>query len=295
MISALKKKYWKWTAYQEHKNQCRTELLRLRQSPHPAAMPLATAIELTLSSTYTAAEKAYIDKIEAQRYRLSQSNQELQCIDFGAGEPSDPRTLEEAAKGVPRIFKISTLAERSSRFPPWSDLLFHVVNETRRHNGLELGTCIGFSASYICSAMKVSGSGRLTTLEGDPTFSEVARQHLTELSLDNFKIVTGRFQDTLQKTLEECGPFDFVFNDGHHDGEAVLYYFDMMVPFLSDGAILIFDDIKYYTSMTQAWRKLKADPRINLSVDFDAMGLICYGQKHGDRNEYNLVLYNPGR
>lgn len=121
--------------------------------------------------------------------------------------------------------------------------------------------------------------GVLVTLEGGPDMAEMARSNLLSLGYSNFNVVIGPFEDTLEQTLQKEQPIDFIFNDGHHDGDAMLAYFDEILPYFSNGSVMLFDDIANYESMRRGWKTLTEHPMVDLSIDFRSMGLVCVNKK----------------
>lgn len=252
----------------------REALESLAKIPHPRARDVSRAIQKTIAKSYSSEESKLIEEIERLRQACLKSDREIESIDYGAGEPSKPRTLEESRRGVARKFALSHLARHTSKAAPWSHLLFNVVRELRPRRCLELGTCIGFSAAYQCSAMMLNGTGSLATLEGDSNFAALARAHLHGLGVHNFDIIEGRFEDTLDTTLEKNAPLDFMFNDGHHDGQAMLAYYEKCLPAFAEHAVLMFDDIATYDSMRAGWQSLCKHERVQFVVDFGPIGLV---------------------
>ena len=93
------------------------------------------------------------------------------------------------------------------------------------------------------------------------------------------RVVADRFQDVLDKVLNESRPVDFAFIDGHHDENATMRYFDQLIPFLANqGVVLVFDDISWSPGMKKAWKKIKVDERVKFSVDLRKVG-ICLMKK----------------
>lgn len=66
---------------------------------------------------------------------------------------------------------------------------------------------------------------------------------------------------------------------GHHDYAPTLAYFHQILPYASDGALLVFDDIHWSPGMAQAWEEIQADSRVEISVDLSAMGLCVVRQE----------------
>ena len=83
--------------------------------------------------------------------------------------------------------------------------------------------------------------------------------------------VLGLFEDTLESALGE--PVDFAFIDGHHQYEPTLDYFDRIWRRSREGAVFIFDDIRWSVGMERAWARLKTDPRLSIVVDLCGLGV----------------------
>lgn len=138
--------------------------------------------------------------------------------------------------------------------------------------------------------MKLNNKGILVTLEGAKKFAEKAKENLKSLGLDNYQIIEGVFEDTLEPSIEKYSPFDFMFNDGHHDGDAMYSYFENCLSSFSNDAILLFDDISNYPSMKSAWQKLCKHERIAFAIDFGPMGLVGLGGSGRANSVFNLPL-----
>ncbi len=170
----------------------------------------------------------------------------------------------------------------------WARLLFKLIRDFQPSLCLELGTNLGFSAAYQAAALRLNQKGRLVTLEGDPPLASLAERNLRRLNLNQVeprtsppplggtgarvKVVTGRFQDTLEQVLKTQAPIDYAFIDGHHDRDATIRYFQQISPFLSPRAFLVFDDISWSEGMRQAWKHIQKDQRVAFSVDAFAVG-----------------------
>ncbi len=277
------KHYWEW-------KKSRAALSGIRASGHPLAFKLVSAIETTAKGRFSAVDRDIVGKIENLRNALAGSSETVESVDFGAGEPSDPKSREEARQGVVRSFEMSTLAHHFSKKPPWTDLIYNLIRAVRPAKSLEMGTCIGISAAYQCAAMARNGEGLLVTLEGCETFAGLARSHLASLGLSNFEIVVGRFEDTLDGVLENGQPFDFMFNDGHHDGDAVVAYFNQCIPYFANDSVMVFDDIGNYKSMRQGWKALTEHAGVALSISFGTMGLIVLGRQENPKLNFDIRL-----
>ena len=220
-------------------------------------------------------EKEWAKRIETLRKLMLLSPEPLTITDYGAGKgavldtgsTSDSRTLHTS---------IRTLSDmtRSSKNPHWARLLFNVIRSLQPRTAIELGSCVGISASYQAAALELNGQGgRLVTLEGAEPLAARSERTLTELGLDKWASVRlGQFADTLPEVLTELTPVDYAFIDGHHTESATLDYMEQILPHTSEEAVLVFDDIDWSPGMKKAWAQIVADPRFALTLDLGTIG-----------------------
>jgi predicted O-methyltransferase YrrM len=136
-----------------------------------------------------------------------------------------------------------------------------------------MGTALGVSAAYQAAALRLNSHGALVTIEGATSLADIARNNFQQLCLDTVEVVVGRFQDTLTNVLTNRQPVDYVFVDGHHDEQATRAYFEQILPFLAEEALLVFDDITWSEGMRRAWNTLAKDRRVDVTVDLGPVGL----------------------
>jgi predicted O-methyltransferase YrrM len=172
----------------------------------------------------------------------------------------------------------------------WSLLLFKLIRKFRPCFCLELGTCLGISTSFQAAALKLNGMGKIVTLEGAKSLASLAERHFQALGLDNANIVIGRFQDTLGEVLNAYKSVDYVFIDGHHDEKATLAYYEQIKPFLSERALLVFDDISWSEGMKGAWKTIMADERVKISVDLRQIGVCIIDSRIDGRKNIMIPM-----
>lgn len=95
----------------------------------------------------------------------------------------------------------------------------------------------------------------------------------------NIKYKLGLFDEILAETLREIDQVDYAFIDGNHHCEPTMSYFDQIWRMTSDGALFVFDDIRWSEGMKRAWGMIQRDQRVLLAVDFGLMG-VCLTTKH---------------
>ena len=256
----------------------------------PASRLLGEALQETLQNQITSQEKAWVDRIEALRKELSVSTTPVAFVDYGAGRPSLKLTAESmySGRGVTRT--IGDVCRGSSKPYFWSLLLFKLVRKFKPVDCVELGTCLGISASFQAAALELNEAGHIVTLEGAAALASLAEGHFQRLGLDNVRVATGRFQDTLDEVLNAQKPIDYIFIDGHHDEKATIAYFEQTMPFLAERAILVFDDISWSAGMKRAWKTIAADARVKLSLNLRHMGVGIVDSRLGDKKNLTIPL-----
>lgn len=183
---------------------------------------------------------------------------------------------------------------RASKPDFWALLLFKIVRHLKPQSCIELGTCVGISASYQATALKLNGYGSIKTLEGSPEIAKIAGETLSDMEAENAEIVTGPIHKTFLQVLNSCQPIDCLFNDGHHDHDhdhdAVLQYIEEANPFLSSEAVIIVDDITWSTGMKKAWNKIEDDKLVYASLDLGSIGIALVNKKVEEKLKLRITL-----
>jgi predicted O-methyltransferase YrrM len=144
-------------------------------------------------------------------------------------------------------------------------------------NILEIGTLGGYSSIWL--ARGLHAGGRLTTLEVDPRFAEIARANFARAGLSNvIDLRLGRALDVLPHlAAEDRGPFDLIFIDA--DKPSTAEYFQWAVKLSRPGSVIVVDNVVRSGAVTDAASKdpnvqgvrrfyevLAADPRVTATA-----------------------------
>lgn len=232
-----------------------------------------SAFKESTSNILSVQERKIISLIEKRRSFLLNSKEKINVISYGAGSKNSNRKKEEMRAGITLESTISKITS-ASKPQLWATFLFKLVQKLKPLSCVELGSCVGISASYQAMALKINGNGTIVTLEGSPEIANLAKKTIDILEIKNASIIQGPFQLALIEVLKTCKPIDFFFNDGHHDHDAVIQYFNQAIPYLSNVAVVVFDDISWSKGMEKAWKEIKTDKRVVASIDIDQMGII---------------------
>jgi predicted O-methyltransferase YrrM len=267
--------------------QARAHVARLSAHEDMPA-PLLRALAKTFANEASADEAQWLARISALHAKLERSDEEIEFMDFGAGSPESNRSSDEMSRGV-RVRSTVAQCARASKDNFWGKLLFMLVREFKPQRALELGTNLGVSAAYQAAAMTLNGTGNVITIEGAPTLAARARENLSALDLRNVSIVCGKFTDMLPTVCAEYAPFDFVFIDGHHDRQATIDYFNILLPFTQPNSVCIFDDIRWSDGMIAAWDSVRHNERVQTSVGLKQLGICVIGDGQPARSVHETI------
>ena len=230
------------------------------------------AIKETIHNRISPEEKDCIIQIEKIRKQFNGNPTPITVIDYGAGNPDIGRSDEEMKKGIASVTTYGDIC-LGSKPALWALLLFKLVRKFQPDLAIELGTCIGISAAYQSTALQLNGKGRLISIEGSKTIAELAKKNIESLHLNNTEILCGTFKEVLPDIFTKIISVDFVFIDGHHDEQATIDYFELLLPHLSSGAIVVFDDISWSKGMRRAWEKICKHSAVVFAVDLKMLGI----------------------
>ncbi|TXB65377.1 class I SAM-dependent methyltransferase [Vicingus serpentipes] len=212
--------------------------------------------------------------IESIRAKLLLSNLEIEINDFGAGS-----SVNKSKKRA-----INDIAKNTLKAPKYGQLLFRLVNRFKPTTVLELGTSLGISSMYLATA---NSKTKVTTVEGCPNVTKVAKVNFDKIGLKNIELVNAQFDVFLPEYLKRTGELDFVFFDGNHTKEATLNYFNLCLPKANKNTVFVFDDIYWSKGMNEAWDEIKKHPKITLTVDLFALGIVFFNT---DLSKEDFVL-----
>jgi predicted O-methyltransferase YrrM len=199
--------------------------------------------------------------IEYMRKQLLHSNDVIEVQDFGAGSS----IMQQKTRRIKNIAKWSLKPRK------YAQLLFKMVNYYQPQTIVELGTSLGITTAYLASANR---NAAVYSFEGADNIAQLAQQYFNESGLHNIQLIKGNFDNTLQPALQKIqNTIDFAFIDGNHRKEPTLRYFNQLLPYLHNNAIVVFDDIHWSKEMEEAWNTIKCLDCITCTIDLFFVGI----------------------
>ena len=136
------------------------------------------------------------------------------------------------------------------------ELLNMILRLKNAKNILEVGTSTGYSTIWCAEAI-LEKSGKIITIEQNPNKIKRARENFQKAGIsDRITIKEGLAiqkltELNLQKKYRDF--FDFVLIDA--DKENIIEYFDLILPMVSIGGIIITDNMLYPEKYRQDMKK----------------------------------------
>ena len=208
-------------------------------------------------------KKEAFQPIENLRKSLLLDQTLVNVKDYGAGSAINT--------GMQR--RIADIARHAAKRPVIAQLLFRIVGYFEPTTIVELGTSLGISAAYLAAAVPAAN---VISIEGSDTIAELARKHLQQVKAKNVQVITGTFDEKLPGVLNDIKKLDCAFVDGNHSREPTLYYFNLLLPHLSETGFLILDDIHWSRDMEAAWETIKQHPQVTCTIDLFFIGLVFF-------------------
>jgi predicted O-methyltransferase YrrM len=197
------------------------------------------------------------DLIESVRAKLLLNYEKINIIDFGTGKNREER--------------ISKLVNKSVKSKKYAQLLFRLSNRFSPQNILELGTSAGITTIYLAMPHK---DNQIITLEGSPEIAALARKNFLLLKKNNIEILCGEFSESLPLALNKLKHLDFVYFDGNHKYEPTMNYFQECLKLSNENSVFIFDDIHWSREMENAWKEIKMNDQVTITIDLFQVGLV---------------------
>ncbi len=208
-------------------------------------------------------------KIEKLRKQLLTSNNKISCTNMGAGSTITSNKT------------VGNIAKNSAKSAKQAQLLFRLVNFFEPETIIELGTSLGISTAYLASA---NSKTPVITIEGCEEAAEIAKQNFKHLKLKNIEQVVGNFDGIFPKLLKARKKIDLIYIDGNHRKQPTIKYFQQCLEKVNEDSVLIFDDIYWSDEMMQAWKEIKNNDQVIVTIDLFYIGIVLFRKEQAKQH-----------
>jgi len=171
-------------------------------------------------------------------------------------------SLEKARKvDVPQQDRMLAITKETG------ELLNMILRLKNVKNMLEVGTSTGYSTIWSAEAIS-ENSGKIITIEQNPDKIKRANENFEKAGIsDNIIIKEGmaiKILKELNMKNENQNFFDFVLIDA--DKENIMEYFDLILPMVAIGGMIVTDNMLYPEKYRQDMKKFSDYLKTNSSV-----------------------------
>jgi len=170
------------------------------------------------------------------------------------------------------IRKVSDIARISGSGDKTCRLLDALVRYFKPLNIVELGTSLGLGT--MCLAGR--SDSRVYTFEANDSIADLAGANFKMAGFKNIDLIRGPIDQTLPVFISRQSTIDMAFIDANHTEEALLRYFEWLLPLMSSGGLLVVDDIRWSPGMYSGWKQLAQRKDVALSLDLMQIGLLVF-------------------
>ena len=215
----------------------------------------------------------WVNNIENYRAEVLNNKQEIKMVDLGAG----------AILQTNKTKKISVIARGSLKSKKYSTLLNRIVAYYRPSNVLEMGTSFGITTCYLAQAMP---GGAVVTMEGAPAIAKEALHTFSTVGFSNIQLLEGNFDNSLPLYFNTISTIGLAYVDGNHSYEPTMRYFNLLLNKSNQDSIFIFDDIHWSREMEMAWKEIKEDQRVSLTIDLFYIGIVFLKKENKEKENF---------
>lgn len=221
-------------------------------------------------------ESSHKETIFKIKRKAAANNNVIEHTDMGANSKG---------REYVRVFKkVSSIAANTSIKHKHGKLIYLLVKHLEPKNILELGTSLGISTLYLALAKHESS---VITIEGCTETAHTAEKYFKSAGIENTETMIGGFENVLPLAIEKHKTLDLVFFDGNHRYKPTMQSFNLCKEHAGEDSVFIFDDIHWSEGMNKAWKAIKHDKDVTLTVDFFQLGIVFF--KKG-LSKQNLVI-----
>jgi predicted O-methyltransferase YrrM len=222
---------------------------RLRGRRDRPSRAIARALLTAGAGRFPADERAWIERIEEQRRRIP-----------AEAEPGDDLRLACEWWSIPRH---------------WGRFLTRLVRELAPESCIEMGVGFGMSGCYQAAALEIADRGQLTCLDREEPLAAIARETFDELGLaSRIDLHMGPIGQTLEPIARALAPIDYAYIDAEHTEDATAGNFEVVLPHLTPGAVVVVDDINLDDEMARAWTRIAGHEQVALALGLRRLGVV---------------------
>lgn len=165
-----------------------------------------------------------------------------------------------------------------------AELLYRIVKYFQPENILEIGTSLGLAPLTMSLANPKS---KIISLEACPEMAQITKSKLQKANCNNIEIINTEFSKFFKSNNLQFTICNLQFIDGNHSKAAILNYFELLLPTITNNAVWIFNNIHGSSGMQDAWKIIKNNPKVTVTIDTFQWGFVFF--RHEQAKEHFVI------
>lgn len=193
------------------------------------------------------------------------------------------KTLAQRDDTIGRITRRSTPHRHVGR------LLFRLVNYFKCETVVHIGGRTGVMSLY--PVMASPSRCRCFTLEEQPERMDAARAYVESKGLTNLRVMSGGYEDSLQRLQDEGIKIDMLFVDLPKKDRNASQLIRLARPMLHGRSLLVINHIRSNREMRSLWLNVKQQPQTRVTVDLYRLGIAFFDERLHKQNYKTYFNY----
>ena len=221
-------------------------------------------------------KKKYSDYqlIKQYRNKLLANKNYIEVTDFAA----DSEVFKSNKTQICKIAKTAGISKKRA------ELLYRIVKYFQPENILEIGTSLGLAPLTMSLANPKS---KIISLEACPEMAQITKSKLQKANCNNIEIINTEFSKFFKSNNLQFTICNLQFIDGNHSKAAILNYFELLLPTITNNAVWIFNNIHGSSGMQDAWKIIKNNPKVTVTIDTFQWGFVFF--RHEQAKEHFVI------
>ncbi|MCI0590879.1 MAG: class I SAM-dependent methyltransferase [Gammaproteobacteria bacterium] len=225
----------------------------------PAAPPLSRRIVVAKKNPATWPFEEFVRWVQNNGYESMPS--EFPLIESRLGDLRErliSENRETSYRHELRMMNAWDVCNRVSSTSAGRVMLHWLAEHHCRGWAVELGSAFGIASMAITLALRQSPETSFDGIEFEDWRAQIAAEGVRRIMGERADVHAGRIEDVLPKLATRGKRIAWAFVDAKHTYEDTMEYHRLITHQLSDGAIVVYDDINWSSEMSRFWKELVA-------------------------------------
>lgn len=196
------------------------------------------------------------------------------------------RQIESLRKDLPTNYKslryVDFIARRRNKKEAHcGQIIFRIIQNAQFKTLLELGTNLGMETQYMALA---NLKARCITVTRSAELAALAQKRFQKQGLNHIELKILQSEETPLKVIEKFDNLDFVLFNQSFTSHDILDLFNKCLLKKNNGSIFVFLGIHGRPEMTRAWKKIRTDKDVQVTMDLYNLGIVMFNPELEKKN-----------